>query len=192
MKLNENNKIQIITYVIISGILLFNILQASIVNFDSDACFPITLEFGVLVISIVMLILLFGLKKKAIIRKLVLPALLASGIMCFIEPYIFDYQLKMTNENLETTCKAIESYKFEKGVLPKTLIDLKDIERDRTGFKVFNNKYRYIRENDEKYKILYEVKFGYTCEVWDGSTFFANMKYTCVACGSLGKRIFSE
>jgi hypothetical protein len=183
MRLLERNKILIFSISI--GIFVLNIIQGSSLNFISDACNPITLEFGFFIISLITIIVLALIKKRQSIKMFLIPILFASAIVCLIEPYIFEYQIQCTNRNLETTCSSIAKYKSKNGRLPNKLTDLTERKNQNTGFKIFNDNFQYKKETNDSFKILYKVKFGKTCEAWNCSTFFANMEFTCHYCGSV-------
>ena len=177
----------IYTFLVSCFIFLLNITQGSLINFSSDTCFPISLEFGVGVAVLIISLLLFFFKIQASqdIKIYLIFLLFASFVIYLIEPFIFQHQLNKTNNNLEITCKAITNYQIKNGKIPEQLTGILKSKNFTSGFQFFNNQFEYIKFDKENYKILYRVKFGYTCEVWNGSTFFSNMKQTCVICGTV-------
>ncbi len=192
MKLKAPSKIQISIFIFSIVIFLLNIFQGSNINFTRDSCFPISLEYGILVFTSVTLVLLFLSKRGNEIKRILLPIFIASSIIYFVEPQIFNYQMDCTNKNLESICNFIEKYKSENGVLPNKLDDLGRNENFNTGFKIFNNEFQYQKEENENFNILYEVKFGAICEAWNCSTHFSNLKYTCVGCGAVHNEILNK
>lgn len=185
MQLKKPNKNQTLIFTLVIAILLLNIFQGSKISFDSSACYPTNLEEGLIILGVLAIVILFPLRKTEIIKKIILPILLASILIYVIEPFIYDYQLNRTNRNLKTTCDAIEQYKSDHGRLPNTLEEIGNLKNFNSGFKLFNNKFSYSKDDDESFKIQYEVKYGYICEVWNGSTQFSNLFYTCIECGNV-------
>lgn len=185
MQLKKPNQNQISIFTFSIGVFLLNIFQGSKISFDSSACYPISLETGFLILSIITIIILYSIKRTKTIKKIILPVLLASISIFLLEPYIYDYQLNCTNKNLEITCNAIVEFKSKNGRLPNTLVEIEETKNFNTGFKFFDDDFLYQKEDDENFKIQYEVKYGYTCEAWNCSTHFSNMKYTCVSCGAV-------
>lgn len=177
-------KVQILTFILSLSFFFLNILQGSNLYFIAD-CSEISLGSGIFLLSFPAMFVFGVFKKRILVIRYLLPLLFASLVSIPIELYISEYQLNRTNRNLELTCDSIAKYKSDHGRLPDRLKDLVENGNSNTGFKIFNDEFKYLKKDDENFKILYKVKFGYTCEAWNCSTFFANMQYTCVLCGSV-------
>lgn len=183
MLLKKPKKNQILIFTFSIGIFLLNILQGSKINFTTSECLPVRLEGVILILTVIILITSLIIKKRNIIKRFILPILMSSVIACLIGPIIFLYQMELTNKNLEETCNSIAKFKSGNGRLPIGLYELEDSRCNSTGFKLFNNGFQYEKEDNENFKIFYEVEYGYTCEVRNCSAYDSNLMYTCIACG---------
>ena len=118
------------------------------------------------------------------VKKYFLPVVLPAVLIFYAEPLISNYQMDVTNRNLQATCDAIYDYKTKNDKLPETIDDLDNAGSLNSGFKLFNDQFVY-NKTDEGFTISYEVKYGKICEAWNCHTAFANLKYTCVECGDI-------
>ena len=180
MKKTIREQISIFTFSI--SIYLLNILQGSQINFNFDSCITNKFEEGIFILTIVLTPLLLILKKQKIIKKIILPIFLATLITIWIEPYISSYQYELTNKNLEETCNSIQEFKAKNGRLPTTLKEIKESRYSKTGFKIFNGRFEYQKQDNQNFTIFYTGKYEYNCAAENCSTYGYNSLFTCNKC----------
>ena len=118
-------------------ILLFNLLQGSLITISRDQCNPISLHFAIGVVAIaIFIVCLFLPKLTNNLKSVLIGVIISSFMLLLISPTIRDYQMRTTNKNLFVTYKSILNYNEQNQKLPETLDEIPNWNKLGSGFKV--------------------------------------------------------